>query len=1722
MELYLRNKKLQKDVSRTKTEDRVESENIGENEDENKTVLHHCKSALLATCPPDAILRLWKSNLHRDEEYIGIQNISEEYFSTRYVSWLGELVEKSDPQPLPNSQPFLNSKSIVYTKSNIYIDMTPITEQLNASAFKLSTVKTEHQLEKLLEAFYLSKEDVLIIQCKLKTDAHNLLLLKISIDHIASRFPSEAKTIFIVIHLDYVSDKHVYDWQSSRSEDWSVVTVESLQKHQWDVKELRDKTEVEFMSNDIFQLSDFIRRNILWAFSRFQYSEKTLKERLPNLLLAIKDCSPLIDHIKRVVIRICETNNSRSELEEHDNWQVKSVCDRYHVITGKTLFGTWRTYILEIIKPELLKTVLFLEQTSAWHAICRASRMNNQILIDHWGDLFENFMMQSNISENLPNGIQSIYVNEMSRKFQFTFIHMFIQKLTPITNSLETVINRFTADGKGEEIEHLSNIDESDVNDLLQKYSPTADHMFNEFVNNFKEKPNKAFFLEQWESIYADIVLALSENPGQTVPDDLKLLVASTLLGDRDLYEKHCFSERIVLLLLAFVIVEPRIKVALECLSFCKGEAGTTFEQILNTVQKRQTEKRSWSDVNDEIVRQICKHYMPSDRRKETVTGSQLRTTVTLITSYCSQISPYPCELHFLRFCTDVAKVLPDQDNMIPFELVHKLIDYHNHIEEKDDDSGSADDIDRSDPKTQDERKEEEHSIVSTHEHMKNEMKMIETECMAFFNKIENPNKKQRIFCNFVTRCLDNSDDSPILPFLVREMCQYPEDRLQMFAPIVWRIVLNICDIPEFEELKSLIVGAREKAMNEEILDGYLANEEYVHIAVMIADAIESNIELPNGPNDILYGVFEIACKLSTENAGWTIRKLASIAFVKVFLRSVVSDKYTEIQTQQLENNMKHGLYSDGFKFPSPFHAFIVKCAYQQTTNTRGERSMRNKVPIFQRQYSKLKEMDWSTHEHELYGIGYMPLTPSEHGNILIQKLTAVLNDTNIKTAFENQVQADLETLGSDYEKLQTLAICVSEVMYWPKLHKPISVVARDLGKWIIESLETRDTAADVINLIRRLTGQQDFEVKFMNISQSTGDHDMLKASATLAFHIAFLKHIPRDGFLKRVMFGLKDGLDETISFPIHHQSLDIIEHDCKCGFRMFNRTPQQSVKCPVCYENNEDFKETVTQCRTYTAGKTTSSGIIIGKCKYSNILEGVIYLIIQTAALVGMSSKQFNCDEINVEEAIKVHDTTWESVANSLVYTKREMCLFFHMLINELFSKPSTGDIKTADDLYSGIVEILHNVDDNILHYRRTVYSRLDEDVMSAFLMGASQRDSSINIHTRYQRLPTIDLLKCKIELVAYAKPNDFPFLSLCSDWHSRIHLVHHLIPIRKFYTLLIDKVDHKITRNEAKNTTITDFVKDQSELREAYDQFEKSWLELKRKDNMEVLSALMGLDEFPKLERGSYLSDFVAENEHHFLILLMKQLIKIQNDFLIHVASLAMHECKCLSFLLRDGQFLVPVSNFFQMRIKEILHFEWASYLMQFAHNGLQSGTENIVMFDFEAIELELAIDLLGKTFIEVKNISFHHPTYKNEMFHKCGDILVKLNKRIRQTNLTQTMIKALEDGYNKSRTSMDELLDSLEILLPLMLNSGCQESETIGEFAKRWDGTQTITEESVINKQLELYITLSHVEALYEFTEEKVADTVMRSLSEEYRAELGNTNPFLDCQWDKQWDM
>ncbi|CAG8443124.1 10027_t:CDS:10 [Scutellospora calospora] len=539
-------------------------------------------------------------------------------------------------------------------------------------------------------------------------------------------------------------------------------------------------------------------------------------------------------------------------------------------------------------------------------------------------------------------------------------------------------------------------------------------------------------------------------------------------------------------------------------------------------------------------------------------------------------------------------------------------------------------------------------------------------------------------------------------------------------------------------------------------------------------------------------------------------------------------------------------------------------------------------------------------------------------------------------------------------------------------------------------------------------------------------------------------------------------------------------------------------------------------------------------------ILHLFVHVIIAASAPSTIATafvKKNNNNVNDIEKYCMEHiQNDWNVLKQLLDVSDENLALLIHLILTEMVNNPPTKHNKVLSSSFSRdgweimfsqtyIIPKIQSVTEATTNFRAQLDQAIrNAQVTSNILEGEINQTLPMDEGYCQEYLPRLfrTIVKTSFDsLRAYynrdIKYNSqvFPFLNIYFKHFEKLPHIKNLYPIVKFVQILASRLGYRLTRKEANQITFKDFIEDQSingQLQETYESlslafndFANAWNETIGHVTRYQCHQLP--DEKPHININSTIVFGLMEGRDTgiYLCAILEYLITLQNNFLQEVMAIPGGSCHSLNFL-RELSWVTyenvsssstnPIPNlaietpnpyFIQSKKLDTLqeanfiNYSWDKDILQYSQHNLGIGRGQDIIYDLQKIETELAYKIVAEK-VHIaggaeQQLYLEPFPYHMELFQGSMRILGEIKVLIPQEPIPSDKLTLITGKSNNpfisymhqqpllSSYSIDnasELFSFLEILICFVKRTSVGDGNlSIKEFVNQWMKLSTLAE-------------------------------------------------------------
>lgn len=610
-------------------------------------------------------------------------------------------------------------------------------------------------------------------------------------------------------------------------------------------------------------------------------------------------------------------------------------------------------------------------------------------------------------------------------------------------------------------------------------------------------------------------------------------------------------------------------------------------------------------------------------------------------------------------------------------------------------------------------------------------------------------------------------------------------------------------------------------------------------------------------------------------------------------------------------------------------------------------------------------------------------------------------------------------------------------------------------------------------------------------------------------------------------------------SLPIRGEKVPLSTEDhfenCLCGHRYVHRKPISSkvISCPVCSTETTEQVKTSENC---TAKKQENKkDVFYEHHKFHSVTVKLIRLFVD-ACLFGSLALDFADKQIikTVTELPVANDVPKiliSHIKDSFTDLQEQMGMGYRDLyvllqaclqnVRDLICEDKVS-VENPKQMVEWCLRFENQTTDLIADRFKTVINVVREQSKVAGLpddaaeLCVNENDTiSLSLKQKTQFYPSLfriqgrpSLLNMTFELDMLLKKNvqQYPFLVFVLKTLPHLTLTKHILPLVQWHLMTVTYIGYRFKRYDCQEMSIQDFLfhdddeKVRDILKTRFENLQKSFDDLK-----DVQQALK--TPIKRLDFQTKMKECLLLDQHSIIYRLMKELVDVHNEFLDSALQIsAQNKCQALKCLSRGWHTAaIPCRTVSEVTLSSVVSYEWDEELLNYSHADLTYGCGHQLIYEFEAIEKSLALDLVcGKIYILFEN-TLPSVVFVDEFYQGFAKMVTEISNIIPQKALPSDIVNEIKAKRDKHPRLTSELITHVGVLIALAKKTKGEPGLPVIEFVERWKNYLTRPLSVDLLPAPEDSVKLCHLISLYGLLEELNADSLVDSLSDRYREPL-----------------
>ncbi|CAG8439539.1 3367_t:CDS:10 [Acaulospora colombiana] len=1705
-----------------------------------EAILATCKESLVSIASADGIIRATKSAMDT-EESLRWKNVYFKSYASRkqYHDHLADyFVNLFLSQSIDDLESLL---VIVNTFSNINTDVKGCLEKvMRVQVDKLSTFKTEAQLQNRVKHFWLESNDqMLVLQCDVTTaNAGCIKLAKFIIEQYRNEFmrirkeDTDAKHACIILHIHREQETQFLSFNFMCG--WSQVTIETLAPQEKHLSTLLDGPLTNIMKST-YPFEEILKQELLWCLLCMRYpSTENSINHLRTLHSEIIKHSELVECLKERTLIWLEENSP-------EDWQYEVASNKMLLYPYSSFSAALQARIRTMVRRPVAQMLFVLERLSAIKTFFNIDQPGSERnpLISLWKNMFNDPKIV-NIDDLLfVPGPDRYLLPHHLYDLQFPFSYYFIKKIDEFKVTCLAELDRLKQDRE--------NCDDSgDLHPHIENFT------YETFKSNiysllpYLREPSIEPHLDKY---FNDFVTIASVSDGGKNGVELLSLLLRQLLGEekiRDPVLLHVYwwiNSNTILADLQLAQMCPSI-----VQDFSSRNTNYTFEEFLiqevTTMMLNKVCGNSIEGINDPQVDQ----WLREVTKVLTFSGKLMKSRK--LPSY-----------QLLRICNELISF-----KYIPLSNIKEIIRL-----------GQTSDG---------------NEILS---------KEFVNYVLKVLNGLEKNEKNLIPRRAFIMRCLDIIPlESPVLQNIYQDI--FSQDPFPLIGSIISRIFLKEDNENEgaffalfTEPQRILTISPRLRIINA-CLKSKKADSL---MAALCCDIIQQNyfsvLEIAEMVN-----YFNPAAKTLIATGIEPLQLISAIAFLKEFVgrlwdTTIDEENFTRPITlnQMMELGHLNGdaIIAQINGYMETDHPLIHSLKIYFLRDLRSRDFSIDDVKRFcqgqQHTLPWLLTFQWDdNNDNRLPFNPYWHLPEYAHVEDSFKQLYSV-NDKGPFQPFLQQLPQNI------HARIAFLGLIMT------RLH--VFRASREWGPNETRAAEFLRTVStmDSLPVIYRQTVDKLILNRHPLLFINSGiDNGTLMVDSVIAHAVALHVSMPPDASplatllhkldacQNRFILACISDVESVLLSAVIANGGQVTRYTCECGSKYVIANcgyAMEAIRCPDCKVRTIGGADHASAAgnrrldqKPITAIAGNDQAGYIGESPNQSLTHSVrsmpptSYRILHLFAhiLIGASPltaktgflQKNNQIATNAEQYCMGHiQNDWNVLRGILNCSDENLALLLHSILSLMTRNPppasALGTPNEREDWETNFTRNYVSPQTKSITETITNFRTILDNASAAQGNNANIIESWINQTLTYddqQQAQFLPRIWRKIGINSFESfrahyngnlsqnQKDFPFLAVYFKHESKLSKIKYLWPIVKFVQSLFARLSYRISRKDAQAQTFRDFFNKESEtsnidsvntLNKAFQEFEEAWnVVIEDVDRYQCHT----LEHKPKMnqDRRLIMGLMEPEDDGVYLCAIIEYLVSLQNEFLQEIMVIPPGTCRSLKFLEESleaksddtpARYFVQSMTIDQARKDNIISYKWEDEfdeILEFSERNLGIGKGQDIIYDLQKIEIELSRYLVfEKVHIETlsdSNLYIERFSYHMELFQSSVRILEEIRELIPQEPIPPeraSIIRGTSGPHdymqNQMDTSLDnpsDILSALEILLCFVKRTpgGGGEIE-IKEYISKWASLSEISENVRFNNLLNAELKLKHLVGLYELIEEQVANASVRFIPDKYKEKL-----------------
>ncbi|XP_041362233.1 uncharacterized protein LOC121378222 [Gigantopelta aegis] len=1471
-------------------------------------------------------------------------------------------------------------------------------------------------------------------------------------------------------------------------------------------------------------LQDAIRRLMFWAFTCIQYSRslRTL-DNLSEIIKAIQETEPIMSCIEKIIWHWLENNK---KLHDGKMWQVDVACDRRKLLAYSTFLDVLDEVVVSYIKHPLAAIVFKVETCNAWNSC--SWQVNDQPCyqkMNVWMHHLANEDVVDISKEPPPSGPECFYgpniLLDLKHPFSKVFLHQIEEKVQKqCTKECSLIMTEKGTDFVPKQelnaifVKYLDPIKQSASAMFQHKYDNQKDDYFDDFCALLCSRRTVVLDITKKVDMLKNILTSLISLSDESFPMFVTKLHVTWWLNEPKLHAVQHLVD--ACMQVQFGEPDGYYHEFTRLIGSNERLDGSTEEQESNLDESEEQLPSETSETDEDescfeittwsrITEHVCQRLLQSSTElKDKDNCNTWQRNTSMVLTHADDVSVLPHVSHSLSLCNHFSTmivVFGGISEQYVVQLGEQLT--KNTLNSKE-----------------------------MFDFILRFLKELNSEAGVPFEHV------LQFYSCYVCCCMAASPDTPIMEWVLDETVSIEllkEGDFYLFGPALHLATasnlgldhgpINLFDI--ITDQRTIQHPTFFQKLDE-ILKGQLGESSFPCVCV---DMFQHFIV----DNEIKEETF-ISCWNKYISSNMSLAHIIAVAYIKYHL-----ERFSKLESQNIliekfskEEQNEKKLYG--------LQRHFIECAVAG-----------NGIITLNHLCKRYRFLEDKNQQLLISTFDLNPLKPFQldQENTIKDAFKTFPNDEKSLT----MIISASENGGSVQLALFSFAL---ENFFLSRLMHPLSEKSKRNSSCICRAAEASKMSKSALKLLRCLCCQEDFNSSLVvNLSEETREKEFQITSFLIHVMCCCLvnhqDHKPliwcicmlNTSDVAKFYLSAVTKTDDTKQgfFPSLTDVKEVQFSECDCNFRSATLdNGSDGDMCTVCSQRIKSDKMAQKHLSLMQEDKPMYKGYI--PCEPSNdmmttarslspvafrFFHLLMHACFAGSLALGVLEEQELAEHLNLEKDVDVQDflkkhitTHWEVLRQLTACGNAQLGKFLHMLLHEmeflLFHEQTLFETAKNRQFYEdSICKKIDEITERRFSAFQDVTRKCTDEPESfdSILYEVNLDEGRCPLFLRHTLPPSVENMKS--EFMINKMDKKYPFLALVFAKEKQLALLGCLLPLVKWNLFCFEKISYKWTRNELKQTFLSEFIDrdDQKEhFHELFKNFRDSWNKLLSNEKL-LKKYNKNLGRIPQLVMTNIVEDCIIINSSSTIYQILIALKNIQNEFLEDASIISLTlESPSLSFVKKtDKSAYLSVLPIEEVTDKEIVHLNMDlskqrlnETFLKFSQCCTGYGHGRIHNYDFYFIERQFADHILVKKPCLEVTTSFPVIVFLGDCLYRSVTPFEDIEAFVEQHEITTDIKKKVLNLKCQSHTYLRIILEYLEIIFTLMKKSELPKNKT--DYHAQYYITQWpiyFLQKSPHVEGLLNPIKLCFLTSLFEYVESLEADTAIGFLGDKFTTPL-----------------